>query len=205
MGLDAPDRLLRRGIAQAHPHQRVPFLERGDGRHEVAGELLRRRHPKLVAARLTQLGERLLELLGRLEDGAGALVQDLAFGRQHDPPTCFAEEVDPVVRLQAFDAVGDGRRCDVEQLGGARETALAGREVEDAQLVEVEQHRTPLGPSAMRGHVSAPVARAFAAGSSIRWPRCPAGSRILAPSIVYRTLSVPQDKYIVSFVRKQRR
>ena len=126
-------------VPQQYRDSRVVVLKRGYRGEEKARKHLGRSDTQFVLPPRTQVHESMLKGLGCFEDRTGVLEERLAFRSQLHAPSDPVEQRHLMAHLQFSDRVGDGLRRDEEQLRRSSKARLAGRGIEDPELVEIKQ------------------------------------------------------------------
>src|SRR5680860_816848 len=139
--LYAVHHLLGAALVQRYRDGRVLLAEGvHDGGHEVAGVDLRGPDSDLTALQLAQLAYRVLGFIRSCEDALGVFEEDTSGLRELHRAADPLEEAHSVVHLERLDVLAHRGLGDKEDLRSRAVAALPGGDVEDAKLVEVQEH-----------------------------------------------------------------
>jgi len=127
----------RRGAADAQREGEaaVIALQRREDRHGVIGAV--GAHPQVPAGQRLGAGEQGAGLVLQREQPGGDVVEALADGGELGAPAAALEQLQAIARLQRPDLARQGRLAQPRRRRRAGEAALAGDEMEGAELGQV--------------------------------------------------------------------
>ena len=115
------------------------------GTKEKAGEVgerngIRNANPDQLRARIERLMKLPVEFGHVAKNGAGAFLEEQAGGGEFDPAGGAFQERSAEAGFHALDLPGESALAETGACGSAGETAMAGDEVEEPKLVEIERN-----------------------------------------------------------------